>query len=404
MPRRSTEPRYYKSKGGYYAVFHGRRVLLAAGPKNDREVKARAWEKYRQEAAAAATFTAGDDMTVGQVLNAWYDRQTREVKPNTLQNHRCVLEPFIAQLGKKRVRDLRPRHVEEFLHAMRKGRVTGLRKNPLGWGDSTVAKCITTLRTAFRWAVNEELIARSPMGVKGAANIKAPVVCYEDHPAVTEQEHRAFLELARRRGHKHFVYLLELWWNTGCRPAEMSLARADEWEDEHQRFHIRAADPRNVGRFKLARLKKDRYVYVTDELVPLVRKLVAEAGPDGLLLHNEQGRPYTRKAVARRMALMAEVANRRAAARGQAPAVRKGVTAYAYRRGFVTRWLTDNRNLTKLCDLLNTSETQVRRHYLKLFAQPKSLLDELRAFTQSRQSEVAGSGDLGNPVLKMNVG
>lgn len=388
MPRRSTGPRYYATKKGYYAFLNGRRIPLASGPEKDPAVKKAAWEKYRAEAAAASTEVDGDHGTVGQVLNAYLNNcSQRGLTENTMTLYGKVLQAFTHAHGKMKVRELRPRHVQQFLADMRQPRPHPKKKTPVFWADGMVRRAIDVLATAFNWAENEELVSRSPLRRQGGKSIARPVMDYRaGRAAITEAEHQALLDETGRRRKRDFHYLLQFWWGTGCRPAEMALARADEWDETRRAFVIRATDPRNRGRFKLARLKKDRVVYVPDDLAPLARKLVASAADreGGYLFLNERGRPYTFATIDNRFFSLRRWLAHRAAKQGLPSPIRDHVTCYGYRHAFVTRWLVAGHDAQKLCELLNTSLDMLRKHYSHLFEEHESLREALNGFTQSR--------------------
>jgi integrase len=372
MARHSTEPRYYSSKGGYFAVLKGRRIPLAYGPEKDPETKKAAWEQFRKEQAAARTEVEGDHGTAGQILNAYYrDCETRKLTENTLEWYFDVLQGFILDCGKVKAKELRARHIREFLAKQKT------------WGDSTKKKALEILAGAFNWAENEELISRSPFRRKGGKDLDRPIVDYRaKRAAISEEEHEAILDVCGRRSKKDFYWLCRFWWGTGARPAELALARADEWDENLKAFVIRAADPKNRGRYKLARYKKDRVIYLPDDLVPAARKLVAtaERRKEGYLFTNQRGEPFTAKKVMERFASIRQTLSRRKVQ------VRPGLTAYSYRHAFVTRWLVAGGDSQKLCQLINTSLIQLHRHYSHLFEKHEALRDALNGFTAPRST------------------
>lgn len=384
MGRRALEPTYYPTKSGYFTVVRGRRVPLAYGPKDDPATKKLAWQRFREEHAASLTQVDGDHQTLGTTLNAWYaDCVNRRLTQNTLDNYHKFLSPFIAAFGRVKVVDLRPRQIREFLATMRQDREHPANGKMVCWNDSSIRQAIGVYATAFNWAVDEELISRSPMKKKGGGAIKRPIIQYgQGHAAITEAEHESLLHQTGRRSKKSFHKLLQFWWATGCRPGEMALARTDEWSEQRQALVIRATDPRNIGRFKLARLKRDRIVYVPSNLVSLMRELVKAAGADGLLFKNEAGAAYTSPIIDTRFRSLRTYINRR-----RPGTIRPEVSAYSYRHAFVTRWLVAGRSAEKLCELLNTSVKMLKLHYSHLFEEHQVLRDELDGFTQSPQSK-----------------
>src|SRR4051794_15919064 len=111
MARVSRGPRYYDSKGGWYTTLGGETVLLVKGPK--KQTMDVAQEKYDAEVAARRVETDGDRSTVWQVMNAYLvdlDNRVRnsENAPALYTMHEGVIAPFVAEVGLRRVRDLRP--------------------------------------------------------------------------------------------------------------------------------------------------------------------------------------------------------------------------------------------------------------------------------------------------------
>jgi integrase len=397
MPRVSKGPRYYKSKKGWYATLGGETVLLIKGPK--RETEKRAKERYEAEVAARKVEVEGDRNTVWAVVNAYLLDLGNRVKnedasENTLDMHTYVLSAFNTALGATLVRDLRPQHVTEWLASMRQLRWNEALKRETKWGDGTEKLARGALSRAFNWAVEEAgLISASPLK-RHAAGKKMKMKRKrrrpsEDRTAITEHEHQLLVEQASRRTHKGFLHLITFMHGTGARPAEMYGATAAEWDETKKLFRI-PATPESRGRFKLAHLGEDRLVYVPDDLVPLVKELMVKY-PEGPLFRNERGKPWKENTLCARFISIKRAANRAAQARG-VPGVRDAVTAYAYRHGFVTRWVEENKPLPLLCELLNTSLEMIRSNYSRLFERTDTLRDALNTFRRGTATPPATHG------------
>jgi integrase len=388
MPRVSKGPRYYGSKGAWYATLGGETVLLVRGPKKQTEEEAR--EKYDAEVAARRAEVDGDRGEVWGVLNAYlFDLDNRvrngDAAPNLLRMHTAPLTGFGTVCAGMRVRDLRPQHLTAWLAAMRKERYSPKLRRITKWSAATEKLARAAINRAFNWAAHEAgLITLNPLkrhpGKKARRQKRRPS---QNRVAITAHEHTLLVEQAQRRSCKDFLCLLKFLYSTGARPAEMCGVRAEEWEADKSAFRI-AATPENHGRFKLAHLGEDRLVYVPDDLLPLVRELMVKY-PEGPLFRNERGTAWTTVTLCARFTSIKNAANRAADARG-VQRVRKEVTAYSYRHGFVTRWVVANRSLTVLCQLLNTSETMVRQHYSHLFEQTETLRGALNTFARDAEA------------------
>ncbi len=382
MPRRSIGPRYYKSKNGWFANFGGERVRLATGPKKQTEEEAK--DKYESEQASRKVEVAGDRNTVWAVLNAYLsDCQNRvkngDMASNTLDMHTNLLAPFSDQFGDRLVRDLRPKHIADWLAKMRQPRRNEKLKRDFKWGDSTAKTAQNILKRAFNWAVGEAgLISRSPFdkgkGKREKRRRRRPV---ESRVAILDSEHQLLLEQAKRRSKKDFYCLLQFLYRTGARPAEIHRAKAMEWEESKRAFVIKAT-PGERGRYKLAYLGADRIIYIPDDMVPLAKELMTKY-PEGPIFRTESGQPWKVNTLCARFKSIKKAANKVANSSGLT-LVRKEVTAYAYRHAYVTRWIEQGWPLWKLCELLNTSEAMVRQHYSHLFERTDSLRESLNAF------------------------
>jgi integrase len=361
----------------------GETLLLIKGPKKETETQAK--ELYDAEVAARKVEVDGDRNTVWAVINAYLlDLQNRvkneDAASGQLRMHTYVLGAFNSALGAKRVRDLRPQHVLEWLTEMRKPRWSEKLKRETKWGDGTEKLARAAVNRVFNWATGEAgLISASPLkrhaaGTKAKRRKRRPS---KDRVAITDHEHRLLVEQASRRSHKGFLHLITFLHATGARPAEMYGATAAEWDEARMLFRI-PATPESRGRYKLAHLGEDRLVYVPDDLMPLVRELMA-AKPDGPLFRNESGKPWNNVTLCARFTSIKKAANRAAEARGET-GMRKAVTAYGYRHRFVTRWVEENKPLPVLCELLNTSLEMLRSNYSHLFEQTDTLRSQLNSF------------------------
>jgi site-specific recombinase XerD len=394
MPRTSKGPRYYPSKKAWYATLDRERILLARGPKGPTKMEAE--NRYEAEKAARRVEVEGDRNTVWAVLNAYLADlknlvKNGEASPGRLRMHRYVIEGFNDAYSEKTVRELRPLHLNDWLATKRGSRWSEKQKRHTKWGDGTEKLARGVLNRAFNWAAEEAgLISANPL--KGRAQGKKPRRQRrrpaKSKVAIADHEHELLVGQATRRSRKDFLHLIRFLDRTGARPAEMYGATAAEWEEGRRAFRIKAT-PENHGRYKLAHLGEDRLVYVPDDLVPLVRELIATY-PTGTLFRNERGKPWKKSTVCARFKSIKQAANRAAAERG-VPGVRAAVTAYSYRHAFVTRWVEQDKPLQKLAELLNTSEAMIRERYSHLFERAETLRDALNDFDRGRAERPASS-------------
>jgi integrase len=389
MPRTSKGPRYYPSRNGWFANLNGERIRLTTGPKKETAQEAR--DKYQAEQEARKVQIPGDRNTVWWVLNNYINDLQNRVESgdntqNTLNNHLRAIEPFNQKLGAMLVRDLRPQHVTDWLAEMRRPRRHRTGGHEVKWGDSTAQMARRIINTAFNWAVGEAgLISKNPLARKGRPRGK-PVRNRptENRVPIHDDEYGILLGQAKRRSKKDFYHLLQFLYATGARPVEMSLVKASEWDEARKAFVIKA-DREAHGRFKLAHLGEDRILYIPDDLVPLARELMTKR-PEGPLFRTERGKLYTKSAICARFRTIKMAANR------AGTPVRNQITAYSFRHALVTRWIELDRPLAKLCELLNTSEAMVRKHYSHLFQQTETLRQSLNDFARGRAGQPGTPG------------
>jgi hypothetical protein len=112
------------------------------------------------------------------------------------------------------------------------------------------------------------------------------------------------------------------------------------------------------------------------------------AYPVGPIFRTERGSQWTNATLCARFTSIKRATNRVTEKKGL-PAIRKQVTAYAYRHAFVTRWVQQGKPLSRLCELLNTSEAMIREHYNHLFEQPDTLRESLDEFVQDTDAQLA---------------
>jgi site-specific recombinase XerD len=374
MPRVSRGPVYYPSKNAYFANFDGERIKLVEG--NERATKKEAWRKYDQLAKLRRHDTDGDKAESWTHLNAYLeDASTRTVPPplapDTYRIHQSFIQSFVNSCGRKKVRDLTAKDFNEWISYQKKTRL-----HPLGhevqWSDGNSSFALRVLKTAFDWAAAQKLISISPFERN---NIEVPHAPMEiTRLAVTEEEHKELITRARKRPKGNYAELLELLYHTGCRPSEMVLAEAKEWDEALQAFVIDPKDPATVGRLKtrrhLLRQGRKRIIRVPDYLVDMVRQLCKQR-PHGSLFTNERGKTWDKQTVAFKIHRLVK------SSKGK---VRKGISLYSYRHAYVTRWLEEGHSPTFLCELINTSLVMLQKRYSHLFERHDALLTALNKF------------------------
>lgn len=394
MPRRSTGPRYYASKKAWFATINKETIKLAEGKRKATEQLAK--DKYDKLAKVRSVEVQGDRAETGVILNEYLNQMrtrgiTAPIAPSTYRiKHDCIkdfcnfeFEPG-RKLGTLPYRELKMKHIEQWLHVRKtEGKLSGLKKRPVTWSDTYVNLQLRVLRTAFIWAsaegglVSESVFARNGKKVR----IKKPDASITGL-AVNDEEHQILVKQARRRKHGNFADFLELLYHTGARPAEVYLTQPEEWKPDLEAIVIDPKKPTNVGRLKNLRWLKSknrkRTIRIPNHLLPIMDRLVKNAA-QGYLFTKERGGIWDNKSIADRMKGLVKAANKKAGS----VVVRKEITLYSYRHGYVTRWLKLGNNPTTLAELLNTSLKMIEDHYSHLFEEHGILQQEINQFAKA---------------------
>jgi integrase len=394
MARVSKGPSYEASKRRYVANLDGEKIVLSAGVDKTKENDEVAQEGYDREKAVRRVQVTGDRSPVWAVLNAWlqwlHSQAVSSVSKNTFERRRRLIQSFVNAHGDVVCRDLRAWHIEDWLCRMREKRRHPVTKKEICWEEGMVKLALATLKQAFKWAEERDLVSTNPFRGGNAHALKVANYDYRGKRlAIERHEYEALLRLAVKRSDKDWAILLMLLWGTGARPSEMIMARAEEWDEGKRAFVIRHNDPTNEGRFKLRRLKRDRIIFVPDELVPFVHLLIEKyqgqkIGNVTPLFRKEKGskkgETHSITSVNFRLDTSRKKSNREAAKE----VIRKGLSGYSFRHAYVTRWLMAKKNVNVLAELIGTSPLMIQKHYSHLFQQHDMLRDEMNDFQQVR--------------------
>ena len=138
-------------------------------------------------------------------FNFWIENIVGDLAPNTLRNYRerytFNIQPVI---GKMLIANVKPMHCKKIFIQM-----------DADYAGSTIRQTYITMRTMFKAAKMNDLIAKHPIdGVR----FTKPVRATDDIKFLTREEQRIFLETAKR-SHNYNQYALIL--ETGLRTGEM---------------------------------------------------------------------------------------------------------------------------------------------------------------------------------------
>jgi integrase len=326
MARHATEPKYYKSRKGYYTQIGGKQVPLAIGPEGGTTLEA-AWERFRHVHAANPA-KISDDSHLCAVLEAHLAWVEMHRDPPTYATRRKYLDSFHVHFGLKKVGELKRHHVQKWLD-----------EHP-AWNVSTKALALKCLKAALNWAADLEMISRNPLaGFRAGGGVAARVTL------INRAQHEALLaRLGRRKNGRAVLGLLEVLWQTGARPGEVARATAAHVDWERRTIVLeRHKTSRKTG--------KVRTIYLNPQAFEVVRRAAAEH-PKGPLFPTRTGLVYRDKTLS----------NRFADARN-ALGLPRDITPYSYRHAYATDWLRSGKPVAILAELLGTSIAMIEKHY-----------------------------------------
>jgi integrase len=237
------------------------------------------------------------------------------------------------------VGQLRPFHLQNWLDA-----------RP-GWSDGHRRGCITAVQRAFHWATRMGYIDRSPV-----EQIEKPTAGKRE-TLISQKLYETLLSLVRDQ---EFRELIEVSWETGCRP------------QESLRIESRHVDLRNARWVFVpteAKVKtRPRIVYLTDTAFAITKRRMLK-WPEGPIFRNTDGRPWTRHAVSCRFGRLQK---------------KLGVKLclYALRHTWVNRLLTSGVDALTVAILAGHADpSTLARTYQHLSHEPSYLRDALKRLT-----------------------
>ncbi len=365
--------------GGYWTTHQGRQVLLAAGPEDepDGPTYSAAIRAFSDMRAVSMAHVAGDANSCRIVLEMYLQHRESRDAANTFRTKNADLAAFCASLGDEQVNAITPFRIQRWLDDMRKPRPVNRKrrdgtpyKRQAFWGDSAIRRATGNLHAAFAWAKKQGLISRNPVEGVGRPGARSRgrdcIVSPEDH-------RRILSKTARKPSLRDAVVCLE---NTGCRPGELLMATASDWDDVRGCL-IYYADVRRrdeESRHKTAGKGKDRRIYFTGDALAVMRARVAKH-PSGPLWPNRSGKATSIEILGKQFRVLAERLNMPL------------LTAYSYRHTFATTWLESGRSIDDLAALLGNTPGVIRHHYAHLIENVDRMRDLAEGFTAARSEK-----------------
>lgn len=342
MPRAS-QVHYYEYRKGYFTKIKGKQHALAMGPKDDPDgpVYKRAVEEFSR-LIQCADQKAEDNASVSMILTRYYFSLEKEKRDKTLAVVKDMLDPAILEIGSVRCSQLKPYHVSDFLDKQ------------TTWNDNTRHTAISKLTGAFNWAVAQGYLTRNPI-----PKIKKPEAKARGEKVVVPEELERLLIEKANKGFSRFLRFLS---GTGCRPGEAMHAEVHHYKKDLRAIIFPWNPPEGEYRWKNAKKsKKDRVIYLTDEMVTLVEGELAGRS-SGPILRSNTGinfKPLNVRSTLKR--LLGKKGVKEWVARNKYQSSQ--LMPYSFRHSYATRMLKQGCPIKLLADAMGTSVRMIERHY-----------------------------------------
>jgi integrase len=225
------------------------------------------------------------------------------------------------------------------------------------WSSTYQRDCIRAIQRSYRWAHRNGLIDRNPLQFidKPPANRREEIL--------TVDEYRTVLTEIRS---KQFKTLIEVAWETGARPQELTRVKVRHVDLQNARWVFPPAESKGKRRHRIIYLNADA-LRITREALTTVKK--------GPLFRNRAGRPWHPWAISCQFTRLKERINRR-------------LCLYVFRHSFATRMLTAGVDAMTVATLLGHADaSMLGRVYQHLAQCPQHLLDKLNSVTAPTNSE-----------------
>jgi integrase len=346
---------------------------------------------------------AEDNSLLFAICNRYLKWVEANRKKRTYLRAVFFLGRFSEECGHLKAKQLKPIHVDDWLAKMATPRTVETPKGPRlrRWRKSTRRMAIDVVNACLNWAKRKELITRNPIAgavdKPGAVSrTKESLISADDHrklieaqeekyqpryypsrqayhilfknrplllakgpegdPATLAAAHARLAELRRTEGiWEPFAVLLRLLEHTGARPGEIYNASASVWDRELGAFVYEATEePEQQEGFthKTARKGKDRFIFVSDPELRAIIEFQCKKYPEGPILRNIIGEPWTDGAVHWRLG---ELKKRFG--------LRPEVTPYSYRHTSITNMLMAGQPPALVAEVHGTSVQMLQRHY-----------------------------------------
>ena len=260
MPR-PNKPWYRKDRKRWYVTING--VWHNLGP-----TKKEAMKKFHQLMAEPYAKPTSPDAAL-TIIDKFLDWTQRNKSEETYKWYKKHCQSFAKYLAEKQLREipadsLKTHHVQDWIDSHEK------------WSDGTKHGAWRAINRTFNWAVKQEYTEKNP-----ATNVERPTPPTRER-IITPDQFKTIIENVLD---DDFKDLLNVSWDTGCRPQEsLRVTKANV----HAQCWIFKPDEGKKHRGR----KKIRFVYLTDRAWEITQRRALKF-PEGPIFRNTEGNPWT---------------------------------------------------------------------------------------------------------------
>lgn len=248
---------------------------------------------------------ASDKVTVRELMTLWIE--DRNIRPASLALYERTRDKHLGPLAEWPAKDVTPQAVRDWQTQLRTCR-SWLSKDDTGMSPRYVQTAASHLRSAYKWGIENELVAKNPVRVERVQAAVEP----DDIPTMAEIQ--AVIDTARAGGATYaevkskgeeqrklvlrpdpvFADMLTVAAFTGLRIGELCGLLVEEVNFDLGVVQVRKQlDKRPPhGRVELKSKNSRRDVPISAELRPVLERLTDGRMPDEYLFTNRDGRPF----------------------------------------------------------------------------------------------------------------
>ena len=334
---------FFRTGRGWYVQLGVKQKKLADGPKNSITEKAALDAFYKLMAASPRLPKSSGGVTLVELIDRYVDWAKSNLSAATVAVNSWRLQQLLDHLARPTMlaKDLRPADLNQWVAMPPKN------KDKKSKASSTKRGLIMVVQTAYKWAMENDLIEFSPIALMRKPSNQRR----ESH--VAPDEYAALIAACR---HESLRDILTVAWETGMRPQEVRIVEARWIDDGKIVFPV----ARSKGK------KKNRVVYLTEAAAAICRKLSAR-NPSGTIFRNKYREPWTADALKNAMIRLAK---------------RTGLSRAMvdFRHGFATRKLKDGVGTITLAALMGHADGAM---IAKVYSHIHEDEDHLRAALKS---------------------